>query len=261
MNTKQIAHQIRLKCVEIASRPTGCHLGGSLSCCDILAVLYGEILQKSPKTEIIFSKGHAAAAYYSVLWVTGRLEIDPSKHYGESDSFFTGHPNMKIPGVCFATGALGHGPSLGLGVAMARQLLGESTSVFVVVGDGELQEGSCWETFQVASAKNVRNYVVVVDANGGQNDGRIEDISPVGDLLAKFRAFGFEADQIDGHNHSALTEALSRPTSSRPKVVIAQTKKGFGIKALMDNPKCHYATVPIQRAEHWIKELKNAFST
>ena len=147
MTTETLARRIRAKCIEIASLPVGCHIGGALSCVDLLAVLYGRLLREEPRTEVILSKGHAAAALYATLWKTGRLTTDPAASYGMTGSPLTGHPNTAVPGVSLATGSLGHGPSLGLGIALGKLLRGNAGEVVVIVGDGELQEGAAGKRF------------------------------------------------------------------------------------------------------------------
>lgn len=252
----EIAKRIRCKCVEIAGRPTGCHLGGSLSSADILAVLYGRIYHPERGDAIIVSKGHVAAAVYAALFECGYLEIDPANCYGDIDSPFTGHPNTKLDHIHFATGSLGHGPALGLGWALAQRLKNTNGKAYVLLGDGELQEGSCWETFQIAAARKINNLVFIVDRNRAQNDGWLHEINDIGDVEKKANSFGLSAMTVDGHDCKALFQALQRVDPEKPLFVVAKTIKGKGIKAIENNVKSHYIVAKENNVKKWLSELK-----
>ncbi|MFY1690299.1 1-deoxy-D-xylulose-5-phosphate synthase N-terminal domain-containing protein [Plantactinospora sp. WMMB782] len=242
------AARARRLVVEMAGSPVGCHLGGSLSVLDILVAAYA-VARSRPGTEVVLSKGHAAAALYAVLHENGVITENPAPRYGQAGSPYTGHPGPKVPGVRFPTGSLGHGLAYAVGWALSRQLLGQPGGAIAVVGDGELQEGLVWEALQVAHAKRVTGLTVVVDVNGGQNDGYVADISPLTDLPARLTAFGFDVIEVDGHDIDKLMAAMA-PTD-RPKAVLAATVKGKGVPATEGKAGSHYVKVSPARAKQW----------
>ena len=251
---EKLANQIRKKCVEISKISTGCHLGGSLSATDILAVLFAKCYEPTRGDTIILSKGHCAAALYATLYELGLIAYDPAITYGQRDSLFTGHPNDKIPHIYFSTGSLGHGLSLGLGWALGQQLSKTNGMTYVIVGDGELQEGSCWEALQVAASKKIKNFIVIVDKNKAQNDGWIKDISPVDNLIEKAKSFGMHVITVNGHDHAALYESVYS-YQTEPLFIVAETTKGKGIHQLENNYKAHYVTAKVDIAAQWLREL------
>ncbi|MFD1885019.1 1-deoxy-D-xylulose-5-phosphate synthase N-terminal domain-containing protein [Paenibacillus wenxiniae] len=245
--------QARKLIIDMAATEVGCHIGGSLSVIDVLLTsfaLYGN----DERNRIILSKGHAAAALYSTLYVLGWLQDNPADSYGQKESLFTGHPNYLLPHIPFATGSLGHGPAYGAGWALSQRLRGEQGRSIVISGDGELQEGSCWEALQVIAAKQLHAYTQIVDYNGGQNDGLVQDISPLPQLADRFSSFGFEVREIDGHDLQQITAALEVKTN-RPLAIIAHTIKGKGIAAMEGNPAAHYAKISRAQACKWKEAL------
>jgi transketolase len=249
------AREARRLVVDMAASPTGCHLGGGLSVLDILIAALDRAERDA--TEVVLSKGHAAAALYAALHVSGVLEENPAPHYGRAGQPYTGHPGPKVPGVRFPTGSLGHGVPYGVGWALGCRLRGATGLGIAVTGDGELQEGLVWETLQVAAAKQIGNFVLVVDANGGQNDGYVADISPLPDLPARFAAFGFEVVEVDGHDLAALRAVLApdRAGITRPLAVVAHTVKGKGVPAVEGKAAAHYVTISPARAAQWKKAI------
>jgi len=274
------ARQARRLVVDMAASPTGCHLGGGLSVMDILIAALDRAARDA--TEVVLSKGHAAAALYAALHVSGVLEENPAPHYGRAGQPYTGHPGPKVPGVRFPTGSLGHGVPYAVGWALALRLRGVHSGAGVppgsgagvppgsgagvppgpglgiaVTGDGELQEGLVWESLQVAAAQRIGNFVLVVDANGGQNDGYVADISPLPELPARFAAFGFEVAEVDGHDLAALRDVLApdRAGATRPMAVVAHTVKGKGVPAVEGRAAAHYVTITPLRAQQWKKAM------
>ncbi|MFB7128913.1 transketolase [Kitasatospora xanthocidica] len=243
--------------VDMAAGPRGCHLGGSLSVLDILIAALHRA-SAGDGTEVVLSKGHAAAGLYAALHVSGVLPEDPTPRYGLAGEPFTGHPGPKVPGVRFPTGSLGHGVPYAAGWAMARRIGGRSGLGIAVAGDGELQEGLVWETCQVAVAQELGNFVLVVDRNGGQNDGMVADISPLPRLAERFAAFGFEVAETDGHDLAALTGLLAgdRAGARRPLAVIANTVKGKGVPAVEGKAGSHYVTIDATRAAKWKRAIR-----
>lgn len=242
--------------IDMAATPTGCHLGGSLSVLDILIAALDRRACAEDGTEVVLSKGHAAAGLYAALYVTGILREDPVPRYGSAAHSYTGHPSPRIPGVRFPTGSLGHGVPYAAGWALAQRLSGGQGLGIAIAGDGELQEGLIWETCQVAAAQRVGNLVLVVDCNGGQNDGLVADISPLPNLAGRFSAIGFEVIDADGHDVAALREIFTpdRADRDRPLAVLARTVKGKGLRPVEGKAASHYVTISADRAERW-KEI------
>ncbi|MCP2312974.1 thiamine pyrophosphate-dependent enzyme [Kitasatospora paracochleata] len=251
------AVEARRLVVDMAAGPRGCHLGGSLSVLDILiAALHRASLGDG--TEVVLSKGHAAAGLYAALHVSGVLAENPAPLYGQLGHPYTGHPGPKVPGVRFPTGSLGHGVPYAAGWALARRIGGQPGLGIAVAGDGELQEGLVWETCQVAAAQRLGNFVLVVDRNGGQNDGLVADISPLPDLAARFAAFGFDTVEVDGHDLARLTAVFGadRTGAERPLAVIADTVKGKGVPAVEGKAGSHYVTIDAARAAKWKRMIR-----
>lgn len=256
LEVSKIQRRARELIIDMAASPTGCHLGGSLSTVDILIAAY-LCFGHDSESEIVLSKGHSAAALYAVLHLFNKLPESPAAQYGRMNSLLTGHPNPKLTGVRFATGSLGHGVSLALGWAFAQKIKNTKGTSIAIVGDGELQEGLCWEALQIAQAKAVHNFIVIVDMNGGQNDGNVKQISELSLLQERFLAFGFKTIEVDGHDIEQLSHALKLQTEnpSKPLAIIARTHKGKGVKAIEGNPNCHYAVIKPAQAEKWKRSL------
>ncbi|WP_285664788.1 thiamine pyrophosphate-dependent enzyme [Actinorhabdospora filicis] len=251
------ARRARELVVDMAASPRGCHLGGSLSVLDILVAALHRA-STGDGTEVVLSKGHAAAGLYAALHASGVIEENPAPVYGQKGHPYTGHPGPKVPGVRFPTGSLGHGVAYAAGWAMARRLDGLPGLGIAVAGDGELQEGLVWETCQVAAAQGLGNFVLVVDRNGGQNDGMVAEISPLPDLGARFASFGFEVSEVDGHDPAALSAVLSpdRAGERRPLAVIAATVKGKGVPPVEGKAASHYVTIDAARAAKWKRLIR-----
>ncbi|MEV8306651.1 transketolase [Streptomyces flavidovirens] len=238
LDPAEMARRIREDAVRMAGGPEGAHVGGSLSCADLMAVLHARLLR--PGDSFVLSKGHAAPALYSVLVQLGRLPAEELDGYTRPGSRLFGHPSHDLPGVEFATGSLGHGLGLSVGLAIAEQLRGGDRHVYTVLGDGELQEGSVWEAALLAGHRKLPGLVAAVDRNGLQITGGTEGCVGLEPLDAKFAAFGWEARIVDGHDLSALHEAL-QPSPAGPVAVIARTVKGRGVPFLEGRVAGHYA--------------------
>lgn len=246
------AGRVRSHIVDMCAGGEGGHLGGSLSLVDILTVLYFGVLRVDPawpqspdRDMFVLSKGHGALALYATLAERGFLPVGELASYGQPGSRLMGHPVRGLPGVEASTGSLGHGLALGLGFALAGRLSGSDRRSFVVTGDGELQEGSCWESAACAAAQRADNLVAIVDRNGLQLTGPTEGISPLEPLADRWRAFGWSVREADGHDQAALAAELGATPwePGRPSVLIAHTVKGHGVRFLAGNPVCHYATL------------------
>jgi transketolase len=224
------------------------HTGGSLSCLDILNVLYNRILRVSPATakdpgrdRYVQSKGHCVEALFVVLADRGFFPAAELETLCQYHSHFIGHPTRKVPGVEQNTGALGHGLPLSVGMAIGAKLDGADFRVLTLLGDGELAEGSNWEAFMAADHYRLDNLTAIVDCNTLQISGRTRDVMNHEPLAQKFAAFGWAVRTVDGHNLGALTAVLSLPwPAGQPGVVIAQTVKGKGVAYMEDVGKWHH---------------------
>ncbi|MFF3350330.1 transketolase [Streptomyces sp. NPDC002779] len=245
----RLAVEIRRKIIEMSGSPNGVHIGGSMSIADLLAVLYGEVIRQpgdgaSDRDYVILSKGQASAALYAVLAATGTIPESECATYAQEGSRLGGHPMKLLPGVDFSTGALGHGLSLGLGVALAAQRFGRDSRAFVILGDGELQEGSNWEAAMAAAHHRAGNLTAIVDRNGWQISGRTDDLMSLEPLTDKWASFGWHVRVIDGHDHEQIRRVLTDPgVPGRPTAVIADTIKARGVPGLQDTKKSHSATL------------------
>jgi transketolase len=224
------------------------HTGGSLSCTDILNVLYNRVLRVSPETfgspdrdRYVQSKGHSVEALFVVLADQGFYppsELDTLCAYG---SHFVGHPTRKVPGIEQNTGALGHGLPICTGMALGGKLDGAAFRVFTLLGDGELAEGSNWEAAMAAAHYRLDNLTAIIDCNTLQITGRTHEVMSTEPLADKFAAFGWAVRTIDGHDFKALSEALSAPLEAgKPGAVIARTIKGKGVSFMEDNGAWHH---------------------
>jgi len=235
----------------------GGHYGGSLSVVDILVALYRDVVPLAhgdARDRVILSKGHAAIALYAVLAHFGYISPSSLAGYGRTGCGLEGHPDMlETAGVDFSTGSLGQGVSVGLGMALSLRRRG--AHAWVVVGDGECQEGQTWEAAMLAHRYGAGNLHVIVDANGAQEVGWSYDArlaqAPVENLAGKWRAFGWDAWAVDGHDHLALRHALlnARHPASKPSVIIARTKKGKGI-SWMESAGAKYHCTALTPDEH-----------
>lgn len=237
------------------------HIGGDLSVTDILTVLFDFVLEADPadpgkkdRDRFILSKGHCAAALYSTLAHCGYFPVSELETFMAPLSALNGHPNrVKIPGVETNTGPLGHGLPVAVGAALGARLRADSGRVFVVVGDGELQEGSNWEALMSASHYKLDNLFVVVDRNRLQQGARTEDTNGLDPLDERLEAFGLEIRSIDGHDYAQLVDAFSPSTGGGPVAVIANTTKGKGVSFMEDRVEWHHK---VPTPEQTIKALQ-----
>jgi len=248
----QRALRIREHILTIAATPEGAHLGGSLSAVDILTALYFHVMHIRPdeprwaqRDYFILSKGHACAALYATLAECGMISAAELTSYACAGSRLNGHPTRKVPGVEFPTGSLGHGLSLAVGLALAAQRDGRSNRAFVLLGDGELQEGSVWEAVMAASHFGLENLTAIVDRNRLQINGPTEQGMSLEPLALRWKSFGWNVEEVNGHDLDILCETFSRLpfVEKRPSVLIANTIKGKGIKFLENRKKSHYVVL------------------
>jgi transketolase len=226
------------------------HIGSTLSLIEILRVLYDDILKFDPKNpgwemrdRCILSKGHGCLALYVLLADKGYFPVETLKTFCHSDSILGGHPEYgKVPGVEFSTGALGHGFPAAIGMALAARMKGRENRVFVIMGDGEINEGSVWEGALSAGKHGLENLTVLIDYNKLQSYGRVDYVQPLEPLADKWRSFGFGTCEVDGHDIDALRGALTALPleAGKPSVVICHTIKGRGIAHAEGNAEWHH---------------------
>ena len=247
MTSTQLAWKIRRHAVEMTHISGGSHIGAVLSAADLIAVLYSDILHYRPqeprwpqRDRFILSKGHAAIALYAALAETGFFPLDALLTYCQNGSILSGHVSHDVPGVEFSTGSLGHGLGISAGMAIAAKKDKKDHRVFAVLGDGECNEGSVWESAQAAATFGLHNLTVIVDHNHMQSLDFCDRTQCGGSLADKWRAFGFHTMEVNGHDHDALRAALKTVDPSRPTAIIAHTVKGYPIPFMENNILWHY---------------------
>ncbi len=259
-----LARIIRARVIENSHKTQTPHLGSCLSCVDILVAAYFHTLRLDPKDprhadrdRFILSKGHGAPALFQVLAMRGFYPLDWLDRYGEDGSLFAEHPPTPdhLAGIEAATGSLGHGLPMGLGMALAGRIHGRQYNVVALVSDGECNEGSIWECAMLAASQSVERLCVVVDYNKWQATGRSNEVLALGPLVDKWRAFGWSACETDGHDMAALIRLLSKipDGSGKPVAVVAHTIKGKGVSFMEDDNNWHYR---IPKAEEVLRAKK-----
>ncbi|MBD9185143.1 MAG: transketolase [Clostridiales bacterium] len=262
-----LAVQIRMALLEAIHSLGSGHIGGALSIADVLAVLYGGEMRVDPRNpqwperdKLVVSKGHAGPAVYGTLAVKGFFPYEELKTLNRPHTRLPSHCDRnKTPGVDMTTGSLGQGTSLACGMAMGDKLKGRDSRIFLIVGDGESDEGQVWEAFSFAAAKKLDNLVVLLDWNKRQLDGWTDDVMPMGDYVEKFRAFGFDTVKVDGNDVEALSEALAhtRTGNGKPFAIVMDTVKGYGIKDVAETVMNHSLPVSDEQYAKWMAELKS----
>lgn len=247
--TEALARRMRREALRMVHRARASHIGSALSICDIVAVLYGSVMRVRPeqpawphRDRFLLSKGHACVAVYAALAETGFIPHADLLRYGQDHAPLMNHISHHVPGVEFSTGSLGHGLPFGCGKALAARQRGQDWRTFVLLGDGELAEGSNWEAMLFAAHHGLDNLVAVVDLNGLQSLTTVERTLRLDPLADKLRAFGWSVREVDGHDHAALAEALgSAPwQAGRPSVLLARTVKGKGVSFMEHSVDWHY---------------------
>ncbi len=247
---KNIARHMRWKIVEMSYKAKTSHVGSALSCVDILAAVYWSVLNIDPNNPLdkdrdrfILSKGHAATALYTALAFRGFYPEQWLESYATSGSKLEEHPGPRcVPGVEAATGSLGHGLSLGVGMALSAKIKDSPYHSYVLLSDGECNEGTVWEAAMFSSAKNLDNLTAIIDFNKWQATGRSREIMAIEPLWEKWESFGWSAHEVDGHDIDAIVHLLEKlkETSGKPSVIIAHTIKGRGISFMEDDNNWHY---------------------
>lgn len=249
VNSTQLAARMRARAVEMSHAAGAAHLASSLSCIDIVAVLYHSVLRLDAKNarwpdrdRFILSKGHAATALYAALAYRGFLTDDDLKTYGHAGSLLEEHPSPRLPGVEAATGSLGHGLPYGCGISLAGRIQRQHYRTFVLMSDGECNEGSVWEACMFAAANQLGSLCAFVDFNKWQATGRSRDVLALDPLVDKFTSFGWRVVEIDGHDHRQILDAVHDVCADRkkPTMVVAHTTKGKGVSFMEDDNNWHY---------------------
>ncbi len=245
-----IARQIRGRVIEMSHKAHTPHLGSALSCVDILVAAYWGALRVNPqdpeapeRDRFIFSKGHSATALYATLATRGFFSTELLESFAEPGSHLAEQPSPGcVPGLELATGSLGHGLSAGLGMALAGRIQKRSYRVFVLMSDGECNEGSVWEAAMLAPVHRLENVVAIIDYNGWQATARTEEVMCLAPLRQKWETFGWSATDVDGHDLKGLVDTLRNVPdgSGKPVAVVAHTVKGKGVSFMEDDNNWHY---------------------
>ena len=265
MDTVDFAKKIRLHALRMTSLGGSSHIGSVLSMVDLVAVLYGAILQVDPKNpkwpardRFILSKGHAGAGVYAALAERGFFDVQMLDTHYQDGSIFSGHISHKgVPGVELSTGSLGHGLSVGAGMAYGAKLDQQQHRIFVLMSDGECDEGSNWEAILFAAHHGLDNLVAIVDYNKLQSIGLVSETLALEPFADKWRSFGWSVSEIDGHNHAEINETLENlPLKvGKPNCVIAHTTKGKGVSFMENSVLWHYRTARGEEYAVAFKEL------
>jgi len=250
---KDMAKRMRLNALDMAlgAGRNGAHLGPAMSCMEIFAVLYNTVLKyniREPewkdRDRLLISKAHCVLAYYTALEEVGFITKDDLMSFEKNGTSFAGHPAMNLNhGIEYSGGSLGMALSVGVGMALNAKQLGHNHKVYVLLGDGECDEGSNWEAFLAAAHFKLDNLVVIIDKNKLQYDGTTEEIMNLGDIGRKLEAFDWQTTEVDGHNITSLLEAFSKNYTAKPYAIIANTIKGKGISFMENIREWHHSTL------------------
>jgi len=260
---KSKANLIRQDILKISYNGNVGHIGSALSIVDILTVLYFSIAKVYPqkpnhpdRDRIILSKGHSCAALYSILYRKGFFSKEFLYTYHKNNTQLAAHPEIHIPGIDAGTGSLGHGLSLAAGIALAGKINKAKYRVFAALSDGECDEGSTWEAALVAAHHELNNLTAIIDYNKIQAFGRTNNVTNLEPFKEKWQSFGWQTIEIDGHNHKQLQTALSKKSTNKPTIIIANTILGKGISFMEDDLEWHYWNLSDEQFEKALEELK-----
>jgi len=265
---KTLTKQMRVDIIRMIEAAGNGHPGGSLSIIDIITVLYWKFLKHDPRKpewegrdRFILSKGHACPALYAAMAYRGYFPKEDLMNLRKLGSPLQGHPDrLRLPGIEFSTGSLGQGLSVGVGMACAAKLDKKDWKTVVVLGDGEMQEGQCWEAFMSAPKFKLDNLIAIIDFNNGQIDGPVKEVMDINPLTDKLRAFNWEVQAIDGHDLGAIEKALAKAWAAkdgRPQVIVADTVKGKGVSFMEHNIAWHGNAPKKDDADKAVTEIHN----
>ena len=253
-NSVTISKKIRRKILNVSNKAQSAHIGSSLSIVDIITVLYLKIIKRNLKNIFILSKGHACLAHYCLL---NQLKVISDKMlntYGKNNSILMCHSSHKVKGVNLSTGSLGHGLPVATGIALSNVILKRKEKVFVLLSDGELNEGSNWESVLFAAHHKLKNLVIIIDYNKIQSLDSVKNTIKLEPIKQKFLSFGCDAVLINGHNHKEILKAIKKKTT-KPLVIIANTIKGKGVSFMENKVLWHYRSPNKIELEKGLKEL------
>ncbi len=252
--TKQQARRAKRRLLQMHFESRVGHIGGNLSCLDILLTLYHTVL--SDDDQFVLSKGHAAGALYVTLWSLGRLTESDLSTFHKENTLLSGHPPASgIEDIPFATGSLGHGLGLSSGLALGKMFSKASGRVFCLTSDGEWNEGSTWESLIFARHHHLSNLTVIIDANGLQGFGTTSEVADLSPLSDKFSGFGLKTLEVDGHDSAAINEALLSSSSDGPLMIIARTTKGCGVSFMENKLGWHYLPMNAEQYDTACREV------
>ena len=263
----RVAHTIRQRTIETSARAKIPHLGSCLSCVELLTALYWRELNINPKEadspdrdRFVLSKGHGAPVLFQVLAERGFFPVERLSEFGQPGSVFHEHPPKPgyIPGVEAATGSLGHGLPMALGMAVAQRIQGRHYRCYALLSDGECNEGSIWEAAMLAAGQNMHHLTAIIDYNKWQATGRSQEVMALEPLEEKWKAFGWHSQRVDGHDFDAINKALNaaRLENKKPSVIVADTIKGKGVSFMEDDNNWHYRTPNAEELAAALTELQ-----
>ena len=264
---KQMAKRMRKTVLDmsLAAGAGSSHLGGGLSIIELMATLYGAVMRYDPnnpqwneRDRFILSKGHGCLGYYAALAEAGLIPVEDLSTFEKTGSYLVGHPVInRERGIEFSNGSLGMGLSLGIGVALAGRRRNSTYKVYVLMGDGECNEGSVWEAAMAAAQFKLDSVVGILDRNDFQQTGSNSEIMSVGDLSAKWASFGWDVTDVDGHNVGELYDAFRRKTPDKPVAIVANTTKGKGFSFSENNNDWHHKILTRSQYDIAVEELNN----
>jgi len=262
MDSIEYSRQIRIEIIKMVYHAKASHVGGALSMVDLLAVLYNEILRIDPsdpenpgRDRFFLSKGHACTGLYATLALKGFFNILELETYSQNESRFLSHVSHKIPGVELSTGSLGHALPVACGVALAAKRQRNNFRVFVLLSDGELDEGSNWEAILFAAHHKLDNLICVIDYNKIQSLGSVKEVIDLHPLKEKFDSFNWNTSEINGHDHNEIRKALTADYTGRPYCIVANTIKGKGVDFMQNDLLWHYRSPSKEQLELALNQL------
>ena len=269
MNLNKTCIEIRKKCLELAFKknPRATHFGGAMSSIETLVTLYSKVMRYKPdkpewlnRDRFFLSKGHSVLGYYCILNHAGFLSDDELWSYGENGTILPGHPiKNKVKGIEFTNGSLGMGLSVAIGNAIVNRKLKLNSKFYVLLGDGECNEGSVWEASMSAAHYKLNNVIAIIDRNGLQQTGASNEIMKSNSLGEKFSSFGWEVFEVNGHDISELLCAFNEDSGDKPKAIIANTIKGRGFSFSEQNNKFHHGVITRDLYNLGMREIKNSY--
>jgi transketolase len=265
LTAQETAYHIRKIIIEQSKRAHVGHIGSALSVVEIIAALYTDVLNiphpDAPERDrFLLSKGHAALALFATLYLKGWITKDDLNTYCGEDSLLGVHPEKELLGVDFSTGSLGQGLSVSTGAALAARLQSSSRRVFTLISDAECNEGSTWEAALFAAHHRLSNLVVVLDLNGQQAFGYTKDVINIPNMAERWRAFGWDVCEVEGHNTAAISQTIHGLTAEQPHLIIAHTTFGKGVSYMESLIKWHYLPMSEDEYRQALQEIETAFA-